>query len=127
MISPASYFLPEFNGFYHSNKDPLAKPAVAKMGSPPHSGDSPQLCSNVSGHKTRCKRNALPNRKRCQLCTRSNFESLKRNFLTRMVNHSKKCDILKGYKWPRGSYVTRPWLEKRYNNCLLYTSDAADE
>ena len=113
MMSPASYFLPNFNGIYHSNIDPFAKSSIAKMDSPPHSGDSSQ-CSNVSGRKIRCKRIALPNRKRCRLCTRSNFESLKRNFLTRMVVHSKKCDTLKGYKWKRGTYVTRAWLNHQF-------------
>ena len=112
----ASYFSPKLNGFYHSNMNPFAKPSIAKMGSPPsRSGDSSQ-CSNVSGRKIRCKRNALPNRKRCQLCTRSNFESLKRNFLTRMVVHSKKCDTLKGYKWARDSYVAKKWLDSMYRN-----------
>ena len=105
----ASQFLPELNGDSMGPKDPNPQPTVTitlRTFSPVKF----RRCSNTSGHGSRCKREALPNRKRCQNCTRSNFYSLKRNWATRMVLHSKRSDKYKKYKWEPAEYVNKQWI-----------------
>ena len=106
----ASYFLPKLNGDSHSINDPFAKPSINS--SPrARTGVNSRKCSNKSGRGLRCKRAAMVGYKRCMNCTRSSYESIKRNFLTRMILHSKKSDRDKGYTWEPEEYVSRPWLE----------------
>ena len=109
----ASYFLPQFNGISMGKNKPIAKPSIARS---PRSPGSVIIrkCTNRSGHGTRCTREALPNRKRCKDCTRMNLESLRRNWPTRMVLHSRRNDEKRGFEWQPGSYITKGWLRRLF-------------
>ena len=109
----ASYFLPDLNGDFHSEKDLITKPSIAtsaRIITPAHQ----RKCSNRNGKGLQCKRFARIGFKRCAECSHSSFESLKRNFLTRMIVHSKSRDNTKGYKWAPTDYVDRPWLNAMF-------------
>ena len=111
--SAASHFLPELNGNSIGPKEPSPQPTITHI----HRSSSPvkfRRCSNTSGHGSRCKREALPNRKRCESCTRSNFYSLKRNWATRMVVHSKRSDKYKEFTWVPRDYVNKQWILSMY-------------
>ena len=109
----ASYFLPDFNGNSHSKKEPIAKPSIASSARQ-ITGANLRRCSNKSGKGLQCKRMAMTGYKRCQNCSRSSYESIKRNFLTRMILHSKTRDNYKGFTWAPPDYVDRPWLESLF-------------
>ena len=109
----ASYFLPDLNGVFHSEKDPLAKPAIATSARK-ITGASIRRCSNRNGRGLPCKRVARMGFKRCAPCSRSSYESIKRNFLTRMIVHSKSRDVYKGFTWEPTNYVDRPWLDAMF-------------
>ena len=109
----AWYFSPKFIGKSMGKKEPSAKSAVVIEAIQRCRCDFRQ-CTNRSGHGTRCKREALPDRKRCKKCTRMNLESLRRNWPTRMVLYSHRCDLKRSFKWAPSDYISKEWLTSMF-------------
>ena len=108
----ASYFLPEINGKSPLKQSTCAPQPMTEIAGKCQVQKNAELCSNKSGRGIRCKRFAQEGYKRCEKCLASGRRSVLRNFLTRMVVHSRTKDRQKGFKWDPEEYVDRNWMEK---------------
>ena len=100
---------------------------IKELFAPPAIGDTniartrceKKLCSNRSGHGTRCKRFAVEGRKRCAKCAACARRTRIIHWASAMVNQSKTSDKAK-QRSSDDSYVNKLWLEslyKTHSNC----------
>ena len=128
----ASYLYPLFIGNFPLKKQPIAQPAVANIARQSQvekNVESKKMCiivprcSNKNGKGMRCKRLAWVEEGvvRCKKCTLSNRKSIKKNWVSRVVMHSRDKDRGKKFEWKTEDYISKEWLEtllkERGNKC----------
>ena len=115
MVCAATRFSPILNGNSMGTEVPIAPPSMTIMRSPV-TVEKKRICSNRSGHGTRCKRIAVDGRKRCAKCMASARRTRVVHWEVTMVNQSKTADRRRKMEWESEEYITADWLRYLYKN-----------
>ena len=94
-------------------KEPIAQPAIALIEHAKGRCEK-RLCSNRSGHGTRCKRPAVEGKMRCAKCAACARRTRVIHWASTMVNQSKTNDRPRPFTWREEDYITKEWLLDLY-------------